>query len=308
VSGAIALVGSGEFTPALESIDRELLAATGRRRPRVVIVAVAAGQAEAAERVAEIGRQHFAALGAEVEPLAIHESTSANDPANAQAVGEADLVYLVGPRSNALCGTLAGSSVGRSMSEMNRRGGAIAGCGAGAIALGAHELGLRRRIGWPFRVRAGLGLVPGVAIMPAYDARPEVLRLPPILRAPRGTLVLGIDRETALLGDGALWQVQGRGRVTVWHGRRRSRHRDGEILRIDPGRWPAREADRGEPGGGPSAGSGGEGAGDRESGPVRGQDRRGSRSSLAAGGEDDLPPEAQDRPAEPAAAGALSDR
>src|SRR3989304_8133874 len=34
MKGAIALVGSGEFTSALEAIDRELLAATGRGRPR----------------------------------------------------------------------------------------------------------------------------------------------------------------------------------------------------------------------------------------------------------------------------------
>src|SRR3972149_6871647 len=38
MKGAIALVGSGEFTPALEAIDRELLAATGRARPRGAVL------------------------------------------------------------------------------------------------------------------------------------------------------------------------------------------------------------------------------------------------------------------------------
>src|SRR3970040_22647 len=38
MKGAIALVGSGEFTSALEAIDRALLAATGRGRPRVAVL------------------------------------------------------------------------------------------------------------------------------------------------------------------------------------------------------------------------------------------------------------------------------
>ena len=41
MDGLIALVGSGEFTPAMAEVDRELLAATGRDRPRVAIVPAA---------------------------------------------------------------------------------------------------------------------------------------------------------------------------------------------------------------------------------------------------------------------------
>jgi cyanophycinase-like exopeptidase len=235
VSGAIALVGSGGFTPGLESVDRELLAATGRRRPRVVVLTVVAKakEREEAKRTAEMGRQHFAALGAEVEPVALATPADADDPANAQAVGEADLVYIVARRSEPVCRSLTGSAVGRAIGVMYDRGGTIAACEGAAVALGEYRLGPRRRIGWPFGARPGLGLLPGVAIVPTYESRPEVLRLPPILRAPRGTLVVGIDRETALLGDGLAWQVQGRGRVTVWRGRRRIRHRDGDILRFD---------------------------------------------------------------------------
>lgn len=249
VGGSIALVGSGPFTSALESIDRELLAATGRRRPRVVILAVTMADPAEGRRVAEMGRQHFAALGAEVEPVALGPEGEADDPANGQAVGEADLVYLVGSRADDVQAGLAGSAVGLALEEMHRRGGTLAACAAAATALGGLRLGPWARPGWPFRSRAGLGLLPGIAVVPSYDARPEVLRLPPILRAPRGAVVVGIDRETALLGDGLAWQVQGRGRVTVWRGRRRSRHRDGDIVRLaasdDPG--PPRGRRRGPP-------------------------------------------------------------
>jgi cyanophycinase-like exopeptidase len=43
---------------------------------------------------------------------------------------------------------------------------------------------------------------------------------------------LGIDEETALVGRDGSWQVQGRGRVTVWRGRHRTRYRRGEVFRL----------------------------------------------------------------------------
>jgi len=79
---------------------------------------------------------------------------------------------------------------------------------------------------------AALGLVPDVAILPHYDSFPEVLLAAVSLAAPRGTAVIGIDKETAAVGVGGTWQVRGRGRVTVWSGRHRSRYRAGEAFRL----------------------------------------------------------------------------
>ena len=52
------------------------------------------------------------------------------------------------------------------------------------------------------------------------------------LLPPRAGAVVGIDEETALVGRDGVWQVQGRGRVTVWRGRHRTRYRDGEVVRL----------------------------------------------------------------------------
>lgn len=242
MGGAIALIGSGEFSAAVESIDRELLAATGRRRPRVVILpAMRSGKDDLSfRRWAEMGREHFTALGAEVEPVHLRSRGDAEDDLNARAVGEADLVYLAGSAADFLCRTLEGSPLARALQETHRRGGVIAGCSAGAVALGQHRLKARRRLIWPFGVRPALGIVPGIAVFPRYDARPEVLNLLFILRVPRGTVVLGIDQETAVVGDGRNWQVQGSGRVTIWRGRRRTRHRDGDVFRLEPASRPPR--------------------------------------------------------------------
>ena len=73
--GPVALVGAGEFLPAMAEFDAELLAATGRARPRVAILPTASypdGE-EVFERWAAMGVAHFAALGAEVEPVLVRD-------------------------------------------------------------------------------------------------------------------------------------------------------------------------------------------------------------------------------------------
>ena len=52
------------------------------------------------------------------------------------------------------------------------------------------------------------------------------------LQAPRGSVVLGIDEETAVIGRDGTWQVHGASRVTVWRGRRRERYRAGEVFTV----------------------------------------------------------------------------
>jgi cyanophycinase-like exopeptidase len=90
----------------------------------------------------------------------------------------------------------------------------------------------RRRLFWPVRWRNGLGIVPGATVIPHYDAWPEPLSALLVLQAPRGLAVLGIDEETAVVGQDGAWQVQGRGRVTVWRGRHRERFRRGDVFRL----------------------------------------------------------------------------
>ena len=73
--------------------------------------------------------------------------------------------------------------------------------------------------------------MPGVSVVPHYDAWPEPMSALVALQAPRGSVVLGIDEETAVIGRDGAWQVHGAARVTVWRGRRRERHRAGEVFR-----------------------------------------------------------------------------
>jgi cyanophycinase len=234
-SGPIALVGSGEFLPAMNAIDAALLAATGRGRPRVAILPTASwpdGE-EVFRRWAAMGVDHFTALGAEVEPVLVRDRFDAQDEAHVQAIGEADLVYLSGGKPGHLTDTLVGSPVGDALIAAHRRGATIAGCSAGAMILAARHWDVRkRRLFWPLRWRDGLDLVPGGAVIPHYDAFPEPMTAMIVLQTARTLVTLGIDEETAAVGRDGSWQVHGRGRVTVWHGRQRQRYRTGDVFRF----------------------------------------------------------------------------
>ena len=233
--GPIALIGSGEFLPGMRDIDAGLLASTGRARPRVAILPTASwpdGE-DVFRRWAALGVEHFAALGAEVEPVFLRDRFDADDAAHVQAVGEADLVYLSGGKPGHLSETLVGSAVGDALVAAHARGAVVAGCSAGAMALTGRHFDLRRRrLPWPLRWRPGLDLVPGATVIPHYDHFPEPVSALFVLQAPRGLATLGIDEETGLIGRDGAWQVKGRGRVTLWHGRSRERFRAGETLRL----------------------------------------------------------------------------
>jgi cyanophycinase len=231
----VALVGAGEFLPAMSAFDSEMLAATGVTRPRVAILPTASypdGEA-VFRRWAAMGVSHFAGLGADVEEVLVRDRAAADDPGAAQAVGEADLVYLSGGKPGYLLRVLVGSAVGRALSSAHERGAALVGCSAGAMALAGHSFDFRvRLVPFPLRWGQGLGFAPGVSVVPHYDAWPEPFSALIAMQAPRGSLVLGIDEDTAVMGRDGGWQVHGASRVTVWRGRRRERFRAGEVFRI----------------------------------------------------------------------------
>jgi cyanophycinase-like exopeptidase len=118
------------------------------------------------------------------------------------------------------------------------RGAVIAGCSAGAMAIAARTMAPRRLarlpvpVLWPLHWVDGLDLVPGVTVIPHYNAFPETLSAFVVLQAPRRLVVLGIDDDTAAIGRNGVWQVHGAGRVTVWRGRHRERFRSGDAFRL----------------------------------------------------------------------------
>jgi cyanophycinase len=232
--GPVALVGAGEFTPAMAAVDRGLLASTGVARPRVAVIPTASwpdGE-DVFRRWGAMGEAHFAGLGAEVEQVLVKDRADAEDPAYVQAAGEADLVYFSGGKPDHLLGALQGSALWAAVLGAHERGAVLAGCSAGAMVLGGHQMEIRRKIRLPIHWAPALGVVPSVAVLPHYDRFPETFAAIFAIGAPHGTLVVGIDEDTAAIGRDGAFTVEGRSTVTVWHGRDRKHYRAGETFRV----------------------------------------------------------------------------
>ena len=182
--------------------------------------------------LAEQGRQHYRALGAEVEAVPLRTRADADDAVCAQAVGEADLIHLCGGRPAFLYDVLAGTAVERAMRAAHDRGAVVVGCGAGAMVLADRQARLVRSMPVPTGWAPALGLVPRMAVIPEYDALPEALLVAVAVMPPWSGVVVGLDRRTTLVGREGAWQILGPGRVTIWRGRRRSRHHEGELVRL----------------------------------------------------------------------------
>ena len=233
--GPVALVGAGEFLPAMLDFDRALLEATGRARPRVVILPTASypdGE-DVFQRWAAMGVAHFASLGAEVEPVLVRTGAMPRTPPPARPSGRRTSSTCPGASLRTPSTRWPGRMVGRALLDANARGAVLAGCSAGAMALAGHSFSFRiRLLPWLLRWRPGLGFVPGASVVPHYDAWPEPMSALIALQSPRGSVVLGIDEDTGIVGSDGSWQVRGRSRVTVWRGRHRERYKAGDTFRI----------------------------------------------------------------------------
>jgi len=236
-TGPVALVGSGEFLDAMVAVDAGLL--EGRPRRAVIVPTAAAREGE--ERVAywlELGRRHYESMGVEPVALDVRTRRDAEDPATTALVEGAGLLYLSGGDPHHLSDTLRGSALWHAIVATWRRGAALAGCSAGAMALtsGAPDNllptgGASRRAPEHPRVANGLGLIGGLAVIPHFDQmerwRPGALEWFASWQ-PEGTRLVGIEEQTALVAAGGRWQVQGTGAVWVLDAGARGRFGPGD--------------------------------------------------------------------------------
>ena len=214
--GRIALVGSGEYLPAMQSVEAWLLEG---RAPRFVQLATAA--APEGDRSVDYWRRlgHEAAqrLGVEQVFVDVRTAEDADDPALAALVSGAGAIYFSGGNPTYLAQTLAGSAVLRAVTDEWRAGASLAGCSAGAMVIGGYVPNIRHPRSGGTR---GFGIVPGVHVLPHFDRYSSWM---PGFAAHRligdGYTVVGIDEETALIADpddGDAWLFRPVGMRHAW--------------------------------------------------------------------------------------------
>ncbi len=218
MKGLIALVGSGEYLPAMDEVDRYLLASfhANGSKPKVVCLPTAAGQEGDASvnKWLRMGQEHFTALGAEVYPLPIIDQATADDPQYAAALEKADLIYFSGGSPRYVLDTMKGSRAWEAASKAWDRGAIYAGCSAGAMILGRRVPDFRRLgLAGPAE---GFGILPIEYVMPHFDHVGPFKQFVNVLRRglKNGQAILGIDEDTALVGKvGGEWRVMGKSGV-----------------------------------------------------------------------------------------------
>ena len=235
MNGLIALVGSGEYLPVMEEVDRHLLGSlhVNGSKPRVVCLPTAAGREGDASvnRWSNMGVEHFGKLGADVTALRIIDRESANREEYASALENADLIYFSGGNPGYLYETMKDTRAWNAAQRAWARGAVYAGCSAGAMILGKRMPGFRL-----MKTQEGFGIFPAEYIIPHFDAFPAVWR-PMVFALQKGLKdgqrMVGIDEDTALVGtlQGG-WQVMGKSEVHVFTHDGRTTYRAGDLVPI----------------------------------------------------------------------------
>ena len=211
--GPLALVGSGEYLPSMTNFEASLLAGRPPRYVQLATAAVPDGVA-VVERWHDLGRAQADRLGVEAVIIQVNDRADADNPALANLVAGAGLIYLSGGHPGYLADTLRDSAVWTAIVATWRAGAALAGCSAGAMAMTSWVPSLRHpRNGGT----EGLALLPHLRVIPHFDAFaarvPDLITRFLVPHDPRIS-VIGIDEDTALVGGPTVWTVEGR--QSVW--------------------------------------------------------------------------------------------
>ncbi len=223
------LMGSGEFEPWSADVERAALdrAPTG---PVLVVPTASANESDAVfDRWAEMGLEHYGAMGLEAKVLQLRAREDAFRPELVADVNAASMVFFSGGKPQYLASVVHVSPVWEAMLRALRRGAVYAGCSAGAMVASQAKLETGEgegKTGWIY----GLGLVPHASFGVHWDKLRYVpfMRTLVMSRTPAGSWFVGIDERTAILGDGREWEVFGNRTAMVRYAGRTRSYRAGE--------------------------------------------------------------------------------
>jgi len=216
---AYALLGAGEFEPWHEDVDRWLLERADGDGSVVISPAAAAPEGdEMFDSWASKGLAHYERLGipARVLPLKTREDAHHDDVV--AMVDDASVIFFSGGNPWYLATILTGTPLWARLSDRVLDGLAYAGCSAGVACLTEMTYdSATQDFGQVFR--PGLGYVRNALFAPHWDivdswipgAKAYIAAAAP----PDGVLV-GLDEDTAMVGDGSAWTVHGRQGIHVY--------------------------------------------------------------------------------------------
>lgn len=230
--GPLILVGGEEWLPGNEPHDELFVRACRALDPPggAFVIATAAVRQDPG-RAISTARRWFDGLGLRVEELPLRTRGQATSTEAGERACAGNGFYLCGGDPGLVVSTLQGSAGWEGIVAAWRRGAPLAGSSAGAMALGEWTL-IRARVPGDTRrePRPALGVVPGIAVVPHFDAFGHRW-VPSARSALLDATLLGIDERTAAVWSDGVWSVSGPGTVTIIrHGAER-RYTAGQQIR-----------------------------------------------------------------------------
>ncbi len=225
------LLGSGEFQPWSEAVDRRLVEEPdGDGRVLILPTASAPEGKDVFERWGSLGLAHFSRLEIAAEVLELKTREDTDDPRLIERLDGASAVYFSGGNPAYLAATLADSDFLHAISKQLGRGMAYAGCSAGVACL--NEITFDSDTTDVDQIfKPGLNMIPRTLFAPHWDivdtwmpGAAEFL----VASAPEGFTFIGMDEDTAMIGDGSAWQVLGKSGIHVRIDDTWTTYRDGE--------------------------------------------------------------------------------
>jgi len=238
MNGSLALVGSGEYLPAMAEFEKSLVqdGVKNGKKARYLQIPTAASR-ESADRLSywkELGLRQAQAIGVQETYLPIYTREDAFNQKYVDQVANSALMYMSGGDPHHLAEVLIDTPLWSAIIENWKTGASLAGCSAGAMVLSAHIPNFRLLKKTP---TAGLNLLPEVRVIPHFnkffkwipESAAKVL-----LHVPDNSILIGVDELTAIVkrsGEND-WLVVGQAKVHVLKGMPDQQLHDGERIKL----------------------------------------------------------------------------
>jgi cyanophycinase len=224
MNGSLALVGSGEYLPAMAQFEKSLIDDGVKNGKQAIYIQIptAAGR-ESEDRLnfwRELGKTQADSLNIKSIYLPIYTRDDAHNPKYIEQIKNSALIYMSGGDPHYLAETLIGTPLWDAIYENWQSGGSLAGCSAGAMVLSAQIPNFRISKKEP---TIGLNLIPNIRVIPHFN---KFFKWIPesaakiLLHVPDNTILIGVDELTAIVkrsGD-EHWHVYGEAKVHVLKG------------------------------------------------------------------------------------------
>ncbi|HEY6567733.1 MAG TPA: Type 1 glutamine amidotransferase-like domain-containing protein [Actinomycetota bacterium] len=234
---AWALLGSGEFDPWTDEVDRRMLVRDGAR-PGRVLVAPTASAAEGDgvfDHWAAKGLAHYAGRGIPAQVVALKTRDDAHRQDLVSMLDEASMIFFSGGNPAYLASVLADTPFWTALRGAMAHGMGYGGCSAGVASLGDTAPDSARESIDDELWQPGLGVFPGTWFGPHWDTLDGFAPgLTGFMESsvPEGSRLIGIDEDTAMVGDCTRWEVVGTGGVHVLERGSWTRHGTGEAFAL----------------------------------------------------------------------------